>query len=214
MYSPNRPPTDAEQQWLDTLANQVGCICCRRRLGAFNKAEILYMGARDQADAYFHTIPLCYRHLRSGEDSRSFTSYYPVPLKFIRRNGHPQMYWNHVVLLVGHNPLTDSPVDVRGRIMARQAAMLCGNPKFLLFLDRYRSYLRGVEIPDGTHNAEDARDAILSVCKVRSRALIDHDKLASRMFIRLDAKFVQWQAAGLLGEARPALESIKSKKVS
>lgn len=84
--------------------------------------------------------------------------------------------------------------DVKGGHLARSAAMLCQDEQFRLYLDRAQSHKGGVEIPDGTHTEEDARDLILSSCGIESRAELDHNVRATVMFRQIKNHYGRWKA--------------------
>lgn len=86
--------------------------------------------------------------------------------------------------------------DVKGGELARQAGMLCALPAFGLYLDqrrRWRESLTTSQLPDGTHNTEDAAQAIRQACGVTSRAQLDHNEMAGVMFKRIVADFGRWK---------------------
>ncbi|EWH00692.1 hypothetical protein Q427_18075 [Halomonas sp. BC04] len=81
--------------------------------------------------------------------------------------------------------------------MARQAAMLCQDPVFRLYLDRRRRYKHGLtngQLPDGTHNQQDARDWLIAACRIKSRADLDHDEQAEKTFRQIRHRFNAWRA--------------------
>lgn len=80
----------------------------------------------------------------------------------------------------------------KGGHLARSAAMLCQDSKFRLYLDRAQSHKGGIEIPDGTHTEEDARDLILTACKIKSRAELDHNFQAATKFRQIKSHFQRW----------------------
>lgn len=209
---PGRTPTVNEQRWMNLLVEQVGCIVCRRFHGVITPPEIHHLDGKTKPEAHFRTIPLCYRHHRSGEVTHHYVSYHPHSRQFENRYGTVEELWRHAVDLVGLNPLTGEAPVVQGGMFAKRAALLCQDPQFHLFLDRYRSYIREIEIPDGTHNADDAREAILTACRIRSRKLLDHDLMAQGMFMKIVAKFNEWKVDGRLVAARPHLDSIRQQR--
>ena len=78
---------------------------------------------------------------------------------------------------------------------ALQAIGLCRNAEFRLYLDqrvRRRHGLSEAELPDGTHNERDARDAICRMCGIESRASLGHLSAADEMFARIRADFDRW----------------------
>ncbi|GEN25425.1 hypothetical protein HCU01_33740 [Halomonas cupida] len=86
---------------------------------------------------------------------------------------------------------------VKGRGMARAAAMLCRDPVFQLYLDRRRRHkfdLTEQQLPDGTHNEQDARDWLVAACKIQSRAELDHNRQAEQTFRIIRNRFNRWKA--------------------
>lgn len=80
---------------------------------------------------------------------------------------------------------------------AKQAAMMCNDDKFLLYLDartRAKNGLTESDLPDGTHSSDDARMAICSACKVTSRAGIKGSPAAMEMLGRIISDFNRWKA--------------------
>lgn len=85
----------------------------------------------------------------------------------------------------------------KGGTVARQAAMLCQNRAFQLYLDRRRRAKFGLaesELPDGTHNQEDARDWLCAACKITSRAELDSNPAARQTFRIIRNRFNRWRA--------------------
>ena len=86
---------------------------------------------------------------------------------------------------------------------AQRAAMLGANSRFQLYLDARKRHRHGLtleQLPDGTHNAEDAADFIRQACGVESRADIDRDIHAESILRRIVADYSAWerrQARGL-----------------
>ncbi|MDN3525654.1 hypothetical protein QWY79_10300 [Halomonas sabkhae] len=80
--------------------------------------------------------------------------------------------------------------------LAQQAGMLCNLPAFGLYLDARARRDKGLtveQLPDGTHNAEDAADAVRRACGVGSRADLDHNEQAAAMYKRIVADFGRWK---------------------
>ncbi len=78
------------------------------------------------------------------------------------------------------------------------AAMLCKRRSFALYLDsarRRKAALTEEQLPDGTHNAEDAADFIRAACGVRSRSEIDGNRNAQEMLTRITKDYSRWAAA-------------------
>ncbi|MCL7938809.1 hypothetical protein M8009_00635 [Halomonas sp. ATCH28] len=94
--------------------------------------------------------------------------------------------------------MDDNP---KGGTLARQAAMLCELPVFGLYLDQRRRWRQGLspaQLPDGTHTAQDAADALRQACGIESRAELDHNDQAAAMYKRIAADFNRWKRrAGL-----------------
>ncbi|MEL7896010.1 hypothetical protein [Vreelandella neptunia] len=87
----------------------------------------------------------------------------------------------------------------KGGKLARQAAMLCQDSAFRLYLDRRRRAKHNMtefQLPDGTHNAEDARDWLCAACEIQSRAELDHNPTAAAMFGRIRQRFLKWKQQG------------------
>jgi len=73
----------------------------------------------------------------------------------------------------------------KGGRHARTAALLCQDSRFRLYLDRRRRVKFNLDTPDGTHTEQDAREFILQVCEIRSRAELDHNQEARERFFHL-----------------------------
>jgi len=87
----------------------------------------------------------------------------------------------------------------KGGTVARQAAMLCQDGAFQLYLDRRRRAKFGLtesELPDGTHNQEDARDWLCAACKITSRAELDSNPAARQSFRMIRNRFNHWRTRG------------------
>ncbi|MFS8152022.1 hypothetical protein [Vreelandella titanicae] len=92
---------------------------------------------------------------------------------------------------------TTSPT--KGGAVARQAAMLCQDTNFQLYLDRRRRAKHNMtefQLPDGTHNEEDARDWLCAACQIQSRAELDHNTTAAATFRRIRQCFLKWKQQG------------------
>ncbi len=84
----------------------------------------------------------------------------------------------------------------KGGRLARQAAMLCQDPAFRLYLDRRRRHKQGLteaQLPDGTHNEQDARDWLCAACQIESRAELVHNPTAAAMFRTITQRFTHWK---------------------
>ncbi|MFP3343351.1 hypothetical protein R0J87_12655 [Halomonas sp. SIMBA_159] len=89
------------------------------------------------------------------------------------------------------------PPQTKGGAVARQAAMLCQDRAFQLYLDRRRRAKFGLserELPDGTHNQEDARDWLTRACNIESRAELDSNYCARQTFRVIRNRFNHWRA--------------------
>lgn len=81
----------------------------------------------------------------------------------------------------------------KGGYLARNAALLCQDEQFRLYLDRRRAAKFRLEIPDGTHTMEDARDFIVAACGISSRAELDHNQIAATTYRQIMHHFQRWQ---------------------
>lgn len=96
-----------------------------------------------------------------------------------------------------HAPPARTAPPPKGGAYARQAAMLCQDPAFQLYLDRRRRFkhqLTVEQLADGTHNAEDARDWLVRACKITSRAELDSNPVACQTFRMIRNRFNHWRA--------------------
>ena len=85
----------------------------------------------------------------------------------------------------------------KGGHWARAAAMLCQDKAFHLYLDRRRRHKQGLseaQLPDGTHNADDARDWLCAACQIQSRAELDHNAQALATFRAIRQRFGRWKS--------------------
>lgn len=85
----------------------------------------------------------------------------------------------------------------KGGPMARQAAMLCQDAAFRLYLDHRRRHKFGMSksaLPDGTHSEHDARDWLCAACGIRSRAELDHQPQAAATFKGIRHRYHRWRA--------------------
>ena len=82
--------------------------------------------------------------------------------------------------------------ELKGGFRARHAAMLCQDETFRLYLDRRRAAKFQLDIPDGTHTVDDARDFILQACGIDSRAELDHDQRAATIYRQIMHHFRRW----------------------
>ncbi|SOC56416.1 hypothetical protein SAMN05421509_10729 [Chromohalobacter canadensis] len=86
--------------------------------------------------------------------------------------------------------------SAKGGPVARQAAMLCQDAAFRLYLDRRRRHKFGIaerDLPDGTHNEQDARDWLCQACGIASRAELDANPEAEHVFRRIRNRFNRWR---------------------
>jgi len=86
--------------------------------------------------------------------------------------------------------------QLKGCKLARQAAMLCQDRAFQLYLDRRRRAKHNMtefQLPDGTHNTEDARDWLCAACQIQSRAELDHNPTAAARFRSIRQCFLKWK---------------------
>jgi hypothetical protein len=93
---------------------------------------------------------------------------------------------------------------VKGGPLARQAAMLCRDARFRLYLDRRRRHKFGLseqDLPDGTHNEQDARDWLCAACGIQSRAALDHQEQAATMFRTIRQRYGRWRLQSRQGDA-------------
>ncbi|APC45971.1 hypothetical protein QHH_59 [Halomonas phage QHHSV-1] len=91
--------------------------------------------------------------------------------------------------------------QAKGGTLARQAAMLCQDPAFGLYLDarlRWETSMSPTQIPDGTASDLDAAEFIRQRCGVSSRAELDHNEWAAAMYKRIVNDYSRWKRrAGL-----------------
>jgi len=58
-----RNPTKKEKKYHDRLANEVGCIVCRKELGFKNQwVSIHHIDGRTKKGCHMKVLPLCYGH--------------------------------------------------------------------------------------------------------------------------------------------------------
>ena len=84
--------------------------------------------------------------------------------------------------------------ELKGGALAKRAAMLCQDSQFRLYLDRRRAAKFNLQIPDGTHTEDDARDFILAACGINSRAELDHNPQAAQTFRKIMYHYHRWEA--------------------
>ncbi|MCK0744143.1 hypothetical protein [Chromohalobacter nigrandesensis] len=80
--------------------------------------------------------------------------------------------------------------------MARQAAMLCQDAVFRLYLDhrrRHKFNMTEHDLPDGTHDEQDARDWLCQACGIESRAELNHNQRATATFLSIRQRFNRWK---------------------
>lgn len=93
-----------------------------------------------------------------------------------------------------------TPEHTKGGRVARQAAMLCRDTAFQLYLDRRRRHKLGLteqQLPDGTHNEQDARDWLCAACGINSRAELDHHPSAAKAFKGIRNRYQHWRSRRL-----------------
>lgn len=88
--------------------------------------------------------------------------------------------------------MSDVPDKPKGGFRARDCAMLCQNSDFRLYLDRRRAAKFKIDIPDGTHTNDDARDFILAACAISSRAELDHNDAGATTYRTIKLNFHRW----------------------
>ncbi|MGM8931410.1 hypothetical protein [Salinicola halophyticus] len=79
---------------------------------------------------------------------------------------------------------------------ARRAALLGTNPRFRLYLDHRRRHREGLtpqQLPDGTHDEQDAADAIRQACGIESRRELDTNDEARQMLDRIVTDYSAWE---------------------
>ena len=79
---------------------------------------------------------------------------------------------------------------------AQRAAMLGANSRFQLYLDHRRRHREGLtpdQLPDGTHDEQDAADAIRQACGIESRRELDTNDEARQMLERIVADYSAWE---------------------
>ncbi|MBR9880764.1 MAG: hypothetical protein GYB17_14850 [Gammaproteobacteria bacterium] len=84
----------------------------------------------------------------------------------------------------------------KGGALARAAALLCKDRGFRLYLDRRRRHKFGLtaeQLPDGTHNEQDARDWLCAACGVNSRAELDHRPKAAATLRTIQQRYHHWK---------------------
>ena len=81
---------------------------------------------------------------------------------------------------------------MKGGALSRRAAMLCQAPEFRLWLDRMRNAKYPMDIPDGTHTEEDARDFFLEACGIESRAELDQKPEAAAMIYKINQAYQKY----------------------
>lgn len=78
--------------------------------------------------------------------------------------------------------------------LSNRAALLCKDANFRIWLDRARSSKYGMNIEDGTHTEDDARQFLLDACEIKSRSELDNNQGAAAMFVKIEqAHWRYWQ---------------------
>tara|TARA_R110002111_G_scaffold72525_1_gene116099 strand:- start:59 stop:361 length:303 start_codon:yes stop_codon:yes gene_type:complete len=90
--------------------------------------------------------------------------------------------------------MSDSEEKPKGGYLARNAALLCQDEQFRLYLDRHRAAKFNLEIPDGTHTVEDARDFVVAACGISSRAELDHSPDAATIYRSIIHHYLRWHS--------------------
>lgn len=88
------------------------------------------------------------------------------------------------------------PTHRPGGPQSKRAALLGTNERFRLYLDHRRRHGNGLsraQLPDGTHNVDDAAEFIRGACGIISRAEIDHNDGARQMLDRIVADYQRWE---------------------
>lgn len=75
---------------------------------------------------------------------------------------------------------------------AQWAGILCNDERFRLWLDRRRCAKFNMDIPDGTHTVEDAREFILRVCEIQSRKELNTSPEAANRFGMVVNHYRKW----------------------
>lgn len=81
-----------------------------------------------------------------------------------------------------------------GELRTKREAVICGNPKFWLYLDhkvRERHGMTMEQMPNGTHTQQDALDFFKKACQLAPGEHVDMPK-AEQMFERIVASFSAW----------------------
>ncbi|MCE0759540.1 hypothetical protein LWH94_10025 [Marinobacter sp. G11] len=91
-------------------------------------------------------------------------------------------------------PSQAQQANKKGGFLAKNAALLCQDSQFRLYLDRRRAAKFNLLIPDGTHTEEDARDFILQACGISSRAELDHNHEAATVYRQIKYHYQRWEA--------------------
>lgn len=76
---------------------------------------------------------------------------------------------------------------------SQTAAMHCKDWRFQLWLDRMRRAKLGVDIPDGTHTEQDARDYLLMACNISSRSELDSNEQARSIFRKIMTAYLRYR---------------------
>ncbi|KFF48115.1 hypothetical protein GY26_16150 [Gammaproteobacteria bacterium MFB021] len=78
---------------------------------------------------------------------------------------------------------------------AARAALIGTNPQFRLYLDHRRRHREGLtleQLPDGTHDEQDAAEFIRYACGIESRRELDTNDQARQMLDRIVADYQRW----------------------
>lgn len=71
--------------------------------------------------------------------------------------------------------------------------MLGQDATFLLWLDRRQRAKHNLDIPDGTHTEQDARDFILKVAGIQSRRELNTNPEARQQFLKIVHFYRKWK---------------------
>lgn len=81
-----RSANAVDKKWMDDIT-QLGCCVCHRQFNVTTPAEVHHIDGKTKQGAHLNSIPLCYKHHRSGEDNASYTSRHPFKKRFEDRYG-------------------------------------------------------------------------------------------------------------------------------
>ena len=93
--------------------------------------------------------------------------------------------------------------NLKGGALSRRASMLCEESDFPKFMDWYQGRKQGVSIPQGTHTKQDCIDSMRNACQVKSRAELDYNPNAAKMYWRIELAYRTKQANRARQHAAP-----------